>query len=57
MTTNRNNSYAMNLQRPGHQVLMAYGPIWEIKQFLSPIEFTKMQQLNKYCYNIAVGRS
>ena len=57
MTTNTNNLFAMNLQKPGNQVLMAYGPIWEIQQFLTPLEFTKMQQLNKYCYRIAVGRA
>ena len=41
----------------GHQVLMSYGPVWEIQQFLGPVESTQMQQVNTYCYNIAVGRA
>ena len=43
--------------RLGYQVLMSYGPVWEIQQFLGPLESTKMQQINTYCYNIGVGRA
>ncbi len=47
----------MNLKKPGHQVLMSYGAVCEISQFIDPLEFTKMQQLNKYCYKTAVARA
>ena len=45
------------MMNTGLQVLMSYGPVWEIQQFLGPFESTKMQQLNKYFYNIGVGRA
>ncbi len=51
------NRNKMNRKKPGHQVLMSNGGLFEILQFLNPQEFTKMQLVNTYCYNIAVGRA
>ena len=45
------------MMKTGLQVLMSNGGLWEIQQFLSPVESTKMQQINTYCYNIGVGRA
>ncbi len=51
------NKNMMNLEKPGHQVLGSYGAVLTIMQFMDPLEFTKMQQLNKYCYKTAVARA
>ncbi len=36
---------------------MSYGAVWTIQKYVGQLESTKMQLVNKNCYNIAVGRA
>ncbi len=61
VTTSKENKKELknmiNLEKPGHQVLVSYAAVCEIQKFLDPLEFTKMQLLCTYFYKTGVGRA
>ena len=44
-------------KQKNHPILISYGAISEIFEFLGRLDSIRMQLVNKYCYNVAVGRA
>ena len=57
MQANSTISQAKQSQRSSHRLLVSYGAVTVTFEFLGELESLKLQQLNKYFYDVAVSRA